>query len=472
MMTSWRTDKPFAFLSFVLAFFSVLVLLSCTSTLRKGEGGTRSNRDEVRWSMGKMARSVREIQYLSGTDPLKEQEIKKRLKAIEEQLRSVRGHRMARYPEDLNITFREGVNSAIQTVGDLRDKEWNTKNIGPRYRTLTNTCGSCHKLIHPKVDEVVDLKKVMPNVTASTMERLSEPAESSCGSCHPDVLEEWKSTLHSNAWSDPIYRMSATVKDSDTIKRECRPCHSPMPVLFEEYSTDYGYRPRFRPVNKKDSISCKTCHLRPDGTVAARRTVDAPCKPRRDPRLLKPEFCGSCHNPTHNAYTEWRSSKAYKKGKTCSDCHAEKVRRTTKSGKTRKGLSHRWKGGFDESFVKKGLDTECQYIEKKNRIILSLANKTSHKFPGEVPARSLNVKFRAVNEDGEQVWLERIHIKRPAKTEVGERDTRLRPDEVRTINREVPEEAVNVTVEVKFQSSPFSMEHDWYDLGSWTFDVD
>lgn len=284
------------------------------------------------------------------------------------------------------------------------------------------------------------------------------PSWEACGKCHQAVYDEWKQTLHAGAWVDRIYRMSA----GNPPKMECRACHSMEPILAREISVEYSYRPIFRDYNHDDGVGCAACHLRADGTVAARRTVpDAPCKPVRDDRITTPEYCGACHNPSHDAYFEWKSSAYAKAGVTCSDCHSRPVLRDGK----RVGFSHSFPGGNDPDQVRKALRIETKLDGRE--VVMTLENLTGHKFPGEVPSRIFLVEIKPFDAEGNEMSTIDVGIKRPFKSQVGVPDNRLLPDEKRTLREKVPDEAVAVRVTYFWKPSPLAMPDAWTVMARW-----
>jgi len=261
------------------------------------------------------------------------------------------------------------------------------------------------------------------------------PSWDACGRCHVSVYGEWKDTLHAGAWSDPLYRMSA----GNPPKLECRSCHSMEPILARPFSVEHEFRPIYRPYNQEDSVGCVACHLRADGTVAARRAwPGAPCRPVADPRISTPEYCGACHNPTHDAYFEWKSSAYARNGVACSDCHSHPVLREGR----RVGYSHRFPGGNDRDFVKRAVRIEPRLDGRE--LVLSIENLAGHKFPGEVPTRTFLIEIQPFDREGRPTPTIDIGIKRPYKTQVGVPDNRLLPDERRVLRQALPPEAVSV----------------------------
>jgi hypothetical protein len=286
----------------------------------------------------------------------------------------------------------------------------------------------------------------------------SLPSWEACGKCHQAVYEEWRTTLHAGAWLDPIYRMSA----GNPPKMECRGCHSMEPILAREISVEYSYRPIFRDYNHDDGVGCAACHLRADGTVAARRTVpDAPCRPVRDDRITTPEYCGACHNPSHDAYFEWKTSAYARAGVTCNDCHSHPVLRDGK----RVGFSHDFPGGNSPSQVRKAIRTETK-IEGRE-VVMTVENLTGHKFPGEVPSRIFLIEILPIDADGNEMSSIDLGIKRPFKTQVGVPDNRLTPDERRTMREKLPDGAVAARVTYFWKPSPLTPPNGWTILARW-----
>ncbi len=376
------------------------------------------DRDRLIALMGGIDSHLLEIQRGAG-DPIEPEVIRAHLAGMREKLERACGL------ETPHRTFRRRARTAIDAIGELERAEWTKANRDDGYRTVRSLCGGCHEAFAPP-----------GNVDVRTPDSMQ-----ACGRCHPKVYEEWKGTLHARAWVDPVYRMSA----GDPPKLECRGCHSMEPILAREISTDVSYRPVYRPYNQEEGINCLACHGLADGSVAAARDLDAPCRPRRDDRLRSPEFCGACHNPSHLAYDEWKQSRP---SRTCADCHA------TRDGK----FTHRMRSVEEPDFVKSGLAWSCEL--KGGEVRLSLTNRSGHRLPAEVPTRLLRVRFRIGESQEELVF------RRPMKQVVGEKDNRLWPGETRVLSRPVAP-GQRVHVEILYQQSPFAQPHQWIVIGRW-----
>ncbi len=362
--------------------------------------------------------------------------------------------------------FAERNRTAVAAVRALAAGPWTADNRTDRFAALKNACAACHEKDFIDDRLLAARKKVGPGdgLAASLAALAAKPSREACGTCHADVLAEWEGTLHARAWVDPLYRRSFPTGEPTVM---CRSCHSMMPILAGEISTSVEWRPEFRPENRDDGISCLACHGLADGAVAAAHDrPDAPCRPRRDPRISTPEFCGACHNPTHGAYDEWKSSQAAAAGRDCNACHTQAVTRTGADGKPRPGVSHRWLGGFDAGLVKSSIRAETRI--ETGAVVATVENLTSHKFPGEVPTRALIVRVRSEDAAGAEIGEEDVLIRRPFKTEVGTADNRLLPDETRTFRVPLPPGARRVGVQYLFRTSPFAPPEEWIVMKEWT----
>jgi nitrate/TMAO reductase-like tetraheme cytochrome c subunit len=274
-------------------------------------------------------------------------------------------------------------------------------------------------------------------------ERIDLPSIAACGSCHQRVYEEWSRTLHARAWTNENVRQATR---NFEIER-CRACHSPQPVL----ETGLDREPDFRDFNREDGVHCLSCHGLADG-VAARRTIQgAPCRPRETPALLMADMCFPCHQPTHGAFDEYRTSSAFRDGVRCADCHMPE--------RADGGYSHGPNGGFNPEFVKRALFWSASVEDGELRV--ELENRCGHKFPGEIPSRSFHV--HVAFDVGEP---RTVLLRKPHKGEKRE-DDRLLPDETRTLRFPVPEGAASAEVRLLFRPLPLLPESQAFVLGEW-----
>lgn len=274
--------------------------------------------------------------------------------------------------------------------------------------------------------------------------RLDLPARQACGGCHARELAEWATSLHARAWTNANIR--AATNDFEQV--ECRACHSPLPVL----PTGLDEPPDYRDFNQEEGVLCLACHGLADGVAGARTLADAPCRPRAEPRLASAELCWPCHEPTHQAFQEYRTSKAFAAGKRCQDCHMP-----PRPGGG--GHFHGERGGFNEAFVKSALGWEASVQARE--LVLVLENRTGHKFPGEVSSRSFLVRVFFPGQEPLD-----LQLRKPHKGEARE-DDRLKPDERRTLRFPLPAGANTVRVELCFLPLPLLPPEQGFLLGEW-----
>ena len=279
---------------------------------------------------------------------------------------------------------------------------------------------------------------------------ISMPSIAACGGCHQQVYEEWAASLHARAWTNANVRTAT----EDFGKKSCRPCHSPRSV----FETGFDRAPAYRDVNQDDGVHCLSCHGLADGGVAAARTLaDAPCKPRREPRLLSAQHCYPCHEPTHAAFTEYATSDAAALGLRCVDCHMQP--RADGSGR-----SHGPHGGMNADFVRRAVAWSAEIEDGVLRV--RVRNRTGHKFPGEIPSRSFLLEVELGGHEPRRVLL-----RKPYRGEDRE-DDRLRPDEERTFSFPLPPdvEAGEARVKLLFLPLPLLPEEEAFLLGEWPGD--
>jgi hypothetical protein len=282
-----------------------------------------------------------------------------------------------------------------------------------------------------------------PDVLAPA-QRIGRPSAEACGGCHPRVLAEWSASLHARAWTNANAR--AATRNFEKV--ECRACHSPMPVLVGALDEP----PDHRDFNQEDGVHCLSCHGLAGG-VAAARTLEAPCAPRVEPRLSGTELCYPCHEPTHQAYQEYRVSRAFAEGTRCLDCHMPL--RADGSGR-----DHGPNGGFNPDFVRRALDWRVRI--EAGELVLELENRAGHRFPGEIPSRSFLVHVQVPGHESQDVLLRKPHK--------GEQraDDRLRPDETRILRFPLPAGAASASVELYFLPLPLLPREQGFLLGRWS----
>lgn len=85
-------------------------------------------------------------------------------------------------------------------------------------------------------------------------------APETCAECHPDKYDEWKGSMHSLAFQDPIYQGElnhAVESVGNAVSRQCEGCHTPAAVLNGEVKGSglKGLTPL-----ALAGVSCDVCH--------------------------------------------------------------------------------------------------------------------------------------------------------------------------------------------------------------------
>ncbi len=300
-----------------------------------------------------------------------------------------------------------------------------------------------------------------------------------CGSCHKKIYSEWRTTIHSRAWTDPYFQADLKFDSNQFI---CRLCHTPLdrqlPSIIVGYHDKNKWQPILKPNPKFDralqheGITCAVCHLRKGKILGVLGDTDAPHPVRKldNPNrvcmrchLVKSESfgvyvrfppCGTVAEilSSKNRGTSQRSVPAGVRGSTgemtvsdiaslrCVNCHMPLVRRAlVEGGRIRKVRRHLWRGGHDPQMVRKALTIRfSRDADSDGRFaftLMLLNSGASHYVPTGTPDRHFSVKFSAFDETGKLLSqrteiLRRNFIWRPFIIDIG--DTRLRPGVPRT----------------------------------------
>ncbi|AHE98379.1 cytochrome C [Thioalkalivibrio paradoxus ARh 1] len=190
----------------------------------------------------------------------------------------------------------------------------------------------------------------------TSLEDWSDPMV--CGSCHPRQYEGWKSSMHANAFIDPVFQAEWAKGYQETdgeVLNLCGGCHTPIGVMTGtvKYDPDVGKYGGFTaPGVAAMGVSCDVCHSVAD--TNARHTTTG--NPGNASLVLAPgdvkratlkdavspfhateyselhgraELCANCHNifhpnnnfPIEHTYDEWKMSAYAQNDIQCQDCH-------------------------------------------------------------------------------------------------------------------------------------------------------
>ncbi|MBC8413417.1 cytochrome c554 family protein [bacterium] len=195
-----------------------------------------------------------------------------------------------------------------------------------------------------------------------------------CAECHPSQFEQWNGSMHSKAFSDPLWRaatklfLKEATTDGEILEmKACVKCHTPLGFRSGEFSSPEEDFDQLTNVAAQ-GIFCNWCHNiskvkhigdsayeveagggedDPSTMLGPYKDADSPFHPTAYSELhTRSEFCGLCHNVSHVAnglplertFDEWRDS-PYNTGDPattvrCQDCHMRQRPGVPATGKT------------------------------------------------------------------------------------------------------------------------------------------
>ena len=276
----------------------------------------------------------------------------------------------------------------------------------------------------------------------------------SCGTCHPEVYEEWKRSIHSQAWTDPYFQVDFKFDGSQQI---CLNCHTPLVDQQENLVTGFKDaakfepilepNPNFDPALKDEGVTCVVCHIK-DGVILGRYGIENDAHPvKADPAFSDGNsVCRKCHQVFTNRWDTYLKMplcgtffevEASGKPVDCQQCHMEKVERSLiPGGPVRLGGKHLWLGGHDQANVAKAISGKIEETSTEETIkdgnreyTLFLTNTGAHhRLPTGTPDRHLEITFRLLDKTGKPLKevkhiLQRVILWRPFMVDLW--DTRI-----------------------------------------------
>lgn len=241
-----------------------------------------------------------------------------------------------------------------------------------------------------------------------------------CGTCHREIYEEWKTSIHAHAYDDPFFQ-AYWKRDGNVWV--CLNCHSPLenqqPTLIESIPRDRVERavevpnPRYDAEYQHEGVTCAACHVR-DGVIYGPFDDSvAPHPTNFDPAFRTTGICYRCHNVVSGpfqfyqvgpcgTYAEAEGEYFIKeRGYTCQTCHMPEITRPVADGAPiRFGRRHLWRGGHDPEMVKRAVAVQVQADPSSPKpgqtisLTLTLINAgAGHKIPTGDPDRHFTVEF-------------------------------------------------------------------------------
>lgn len=238
-----------------------------------------------------------------------------------------------------------------------------------------------------------------------------------CGRCHVDIYDMWRRSMHSSAFTDPIFQssyMQAYVETSGAAGKVCLRCHAPAAFLAGDLD--------MRSAVARDGITCDFCHSissvdigNPEASFSVtldgakrgplRNTSSPAHRVQRSELHESSELCAACHQYTNTAglpvlttYDEWKLSPQSRAGKNCQHCHMPMKPGTT----VRTGLGvqrasinlHDISGMHSTEQVRGAVVGRLRSIERTSpnlaEVVVEIENVGSgHSVPTGLPTRKL-----------------------------------------------------------------------------------
>lgn len=249
----------------------------------------------------------------------------------------------------------------------------------------------------------------------------------SCGTCHREIYDEWKTSIHAKAFEDPFFQ--AYWKRDHNIW-VCLNCHTPLenqqPTLITEIPRGRVEKaiqepnPHYDPAYQKEAITCAVCHVR-DGVIYGPFDDSAAPHPTKfDPSFRTAQVCYRCHNVVSGpaqfynvgpcgTYAEYEGKYfMQERGFICQSCHMPDIERpVARGGPIRMGRRHLWRGGHDPEMIKQAVAVRVQAEPQAPKpgdhvtFTATLINAgAGHKVPTGDPDRHFTVEFLVRDRDG------------------------------------------------------------------------
>jgi len=253
-----------------------------------------------------------------------------------------------------------------------------------------------------------------------------------CESCHREVWDIWKQSLHAQSVQDPVFQ--GVLKETpEVLQATCMTCHDPR--------------------GDGQGITCTVCHESAawEGNRLRweRGVLHGPFAPTSDtlphpvqvnPAMGQAAFCATCHQYTNaqglavfDTYQEWKRGPYAVEGTQCQNCHMPE--NPLKSPvdppyTTRLTLTdHSFLGGHALSQIRKTLAVTVLPPRDSAEHALfrvDVANREAgHAVPTGLPTRRLRIQFLLSTAGGEVIYRDSLVLERVIVDAEGKRLTRF-----------------------------------------------
>jgi len=267
---------------------------------------------------------------------------------------------------------------------------------------------------------IYELKDEYKNFTKTTIPiGLDSLSAKECGECHVRIYEEWQTSMHAKAYTNPYFQ--AYLKKDD-YHYSCYYCHTQLEDQIEfkivGFIDDDPNRPildlneNFDRGLRDEGVTCATCHVANGMIYGPYGDADAPHPVEFAPKFRTTAVCEKCHEVPQSKFMFYKSNPCgtvdeynngpYKaKGITCQKCHMPSQLKTlTRSSKIfRQVGEHTFKGGHSKEMIKKALLIDVKKLGEKFELTV-MNNGAGHAFPTGDPDRYVNIITKFYDYEG------------------------------------------------------------------------
>ncbi len=305
-----------------------------------------------------------------------------------------------------------------------------------------------------------------------------------CAQCHESIVKEWESSGHAMAHASAnelfmgMVKEVVTTKKSDiaSVSKTCNNCHAPVPDT----------------ALKSEGVSCSACHridaiehqnkakppigannfrwMKENVMAGPTGRGDSPYHGIAHRPFMEAKndtLCMSCHNVMTNKQgvrvcntgEEYRQTQS---GKSCIECHMGEAKPgyvSILSTEKKPIRSHAFMGARNSAILKQSVDMKL--AKSGGKLVLTLTNLSGHNFPTGTGVRGAGavVEFykgnKRIGSANERLEVEfsgpdaKTVIPPLAHKEV--KDTRLKPNEIRSVPLDIPKGATHAVVRVEYR---------------------
>lgn len=330
----------------------------------------------------------------------------------------------------------------------------------------------------------------LPLISTSLLWGANHYTSEQCESCHPKIVQEWKTSSHAKAHFHNNILFDKTLKIAsqksgiplEQLQTNCMTCHSPFVSTSQDLVTSLA----------KEGVGCSSCHnvaeIRSHSSkpsvgknVLLYGKEDVMYGPHNDARspfhktALNPivgtksnTLCLSCHNVHKNPQGVQTCSTGieYAKSatdKSCVSCHMGEGKRQESAlgGKQRLVKSHIFKGALNSDILNESVTMTLVKNDKNLSVIVE--NLLPHNFPTGFPGRQV---FIDVSFNGNQINrfpLTFTLLDQENKPTIGVLsvkegdDSRLKPYEKRVYSVVIPQGSTKANVKISYRRIPMAL---------------